>query len=84
MTHMMHIFSQNIDFLQEHNVLFHDSSVFLLVHILIFLEHLTKVVDTVFEIFSTIGILTVDIEISIVIFKFFVYIFFEKVNRTTS
>lgn len=81
MSKRVHVFSQYIDFLQKHHVFFHNPCVFLFMDILILLEHLSQIVDAVFEILSSISILSVDVCISCFILEFLFHIFLVKTNN---
>lgn len=53
-------------------------------NILIFLKHLTKVIDVIFKIFPSVSVLSVYVKISAIVFQLFFDIFFVKMNGTYS
>lgn len=76
----MDILSQNIDFLEQHDVFFHDSAVFLFMDILIFLEHLSKIVHIIFQVLALICVFSVKISVTLFILDLFLNILFVKSN----
>lgn len=53
-----------IDLLKKVDIFTHDLRVFLFVDILVLLEHLSEIVDVVFQVSSLVGVLSVEISIA--------------------
>ncbi len=80
----MNIFSQDIDLLKKHDVFLHYASVFLFVHILVLLEHLPKIVDTVLKVLSAVCIFTMNVKVATLIFQFFLHVLLVQPDYTFS
>lgn len=76
----MHILPENVDLLQEHDILLHDPSVFLLVHILVLLQHLPQIVDAILQVFPPVCVLSVDVEIPRVVLELLLHVFLVQVD----
>jgi len=76
----MDILTQDVYLLQKHDVFLHDSRVLLLVNVLILLKHLSEIVDVVFEIFSLVCILSMQISVPLLILDFFFNVLLVKTN----
>jgi len=79
----MTFFSLIIDLLQEVNVFRHDLGVVFLVHVLVFLEHLSQVFDVVLQVAAFVRILTMKIGISSLVLDLFLHILLVKADDTT-
>jgi len=77
---VMHILPEDVDLLQEHDILLHDSSVLLLVHILVLLQHLPQIVDAILQVFPPVCVLSVDVEIPRVVLELFLHVFLVQVD----
>ena len=78
----MNFFSEIVNLLEQSNVFLHDSGILLFVNILILLKHLPEVVDIVFQVPSLIGILSMEVSVSLLILHLFLNILLVKPNHT--
>jgi len=76
----LHFFSLVIDFLKENDVFRHDLVVVFLVDLLVFLEHLSQVVDVVFEVSALTGVFTVKIGVASLVLDLFLHVFLVKAD----
>jgi len=79
----MTLFLLIIDLLKEVHILTHDLRVLLLVDILVLLEHLSEIVDVIFQVSSLVSVLSVEISISSFILDFFQDVLFVKTDDTS-
>jgi len=67
----MYFLLEIIDFLQQRYIFLHNSRIFLLMHILILLQHLPQVVYIVFQVLSLVCVLSVQVSVSLLVLDFF-------------
>jgi len=77
----MYILPQNVDLLKEHDIFLHNTRVLLFVHILILLEHLSQIIYVIFEVLAFVGILSVQIGISLFILDLFLDVLFVEADN---
>lgn len=75
-------FSLVINFLKKDDIFRHDLVMIFFVYFLIFLKHLSQVVDIVFEISSLTCILSMKVSITSLILNLFLYVFLVKTDDT--
>lgn len=80
---MVHVFSENIDLLEEHNVFFHNSCILLLVYILVLLKHSAQAVNAVLKVLSSVCVLLMNIGVARLVFELFLYIFLVKPDHSS-
>lgn len=78
----MNILAENVDLLQKHDVFFHDSGILLLVDVLVLLEHLSQIINIIFEVLALVSILSVEVSISLLILDLFLDILFVEADHT--
>ena len=61
---------QIVDFLQEGNVLLHDSGVLLLMGVLVFGQHSSEAVDVVLKESSLLSVVPVQVRVSLLVLEF--------------
>jgi hypothetical protein len=76
----MYILPQNVDLLKEHDVFLHNTRVLLFVDILILLEHLSQIIYVIFEVLAFVGILSMQIGISLFILDLFLNVLFMEAD----
>jgi hypothetical protein len=77
----MYILPQNVDLLKKHDIFLHNTRVLLFVHILILLEHLSQIIYVIFEVLAFVGILSVQIGISLFILDLFLDVLFVEADN---
>ena len=77
----MYILPQNVDLLKEHDVFLHNTRVLLFVHILILLEHLSQIIYVIFEVLAFVGILSMQIGISLFVLDLFLDVLFVEADN---
>jgi len=79
----MALFLLIIDLLKKVDILTHDLRVFLLVDILVLLEHLSEIVDVVLQVPSLVGVLSVEISVAGFILHLLQDVLFVETNDTS-
>ena len=77
----MYILPQNVDLLKENDIILDNTRVLQFVHILILLEHLSQIIYVIFEVLAFVGILSVQIGISLFILDLFLDVLFVEADN---
>ena len=80
LSEFMDILAEDVDLLEKHDILLHDSGVLLLVYILIFLKHLPQVIHIVLKVLALVSIFTVKVCVTLLILNLLLDVFLVETD----